>query len=373
MKRTALALALIVPLIVSAVAVIWFLKTPMPKTITVPDDYSTVQAAAGNASAGDTVFVSNGIYHESITIDKPLNLVGENPQNTIIVGSIEVTLGNFTISGFTVRNARFGINVRSQSEGGNVVSCNLLNNTYGIYAQGNLDFVKATGEYVSHGPSLFVSGNYIAENKFGLTATNGNITIHNNTIISNREALLFWGETSNVYKNVIAYNQEFGIRFDPGCNNCIVNENNIEQNGVGILLYRFLISDTYPIGSGNVVYKNNFIDNTKQVSEVAEFDFSFYPNGTDIVSWNSSTVGNYWSDYHGIDANNDGIGDTAYTINKENIDYHPLMNPIKIPESLDENPTLTNTQPLPTTFIITTSGVAIAGIGLLVYFRKRKH
>jgi pectin methylesterase-like acyl-CoA thioesterase len=115
MKRTALALALIVPLVISAVAVIWFVKTAMPKTITVPDDYPTIQAAVGNASAGDTVFVRTGIYHESITIDKPLNLVGENPQNTIIIGiqsyqsylmpAIEVFLGNFTISGLTVKDS----------------------------------------------------------------------------------------------------------------------------------------------------------------------------------------------------------------------------------------------------------------------------
>jgi nitrous oxidase accessory protein NosD len=382
MKRTALALALIVPLVISAVAVIWFVKTAMPKTITVPDDYPTIQAAVGNASAGDTVFVRTGIYHESITIDKPLNLVGENPQNTIIIGiqsyqsylmpAIEVFLGNFTISGLTVKDSQMGIAVRSKSEG-KILSCNLLNNTYGIYAQGSLDFVKASGEYISHGSNLFVSGNYIAENEFGLAATNGNVTIHNSTITNNKETLLFWGETFNVYENTIANNQEFGIEFGPSCSNCLVHDNNIEQNGIGIQLNRFPISDTYTIGSGNVVYKNNFINNARQAGEVEQYDYTSPANGTDIVSWNSGTVGNYWSDYHGIDANNDGIGDTPCIIDENNTDYHPLMNPITIPESLDENPMLTNTQPLPTTFIITTSGAAIAGVGLLVYFRKRNY
>jgi len=33
--------------------------------------------------------------------------------------------------------------------------------------------------------------------------------------------------------------------------------------------------------------------------------------------------GNYWSDYIGIDANHDGIGDTPYTIDANNIDRYP--------------------------------------------------
>ena len=38
------------------------------KTITVPDDYLTIQAAIGNASAGDTVFVKKGT---SIAVLRP--------------------------------------------------------------------------------------------------------------------------------------------------------------------------------------------------------------------------------------------------------------------------------------------------------------
>lgn len=46
--------------------------------------------------------------------------------------------------------------------------------------------------------------------------------------------------------------------------------------------------------------------------------------------WNSSypAGGNYWNKYNGTDADGDGIGDTPYVIDENNIDYHPIMAPI---------------------------------------------
>ncbi len=38
--------------------------------------------------------------------------------------------------------------------------------------------------------------------------------------------------------------------------------------------------------------------------------------------------GNYWSDYKGVDANGDGIGDTPHVIDEYNKDRYPLMAPI---------------------------------------------
>jgi hypothetical protein len=56
-------------------------------------------------------------------------------------------------------------------------------------------------------------------------------------------------------------------------------------------------------------------------------------------SWNSTTerdywlngikrtnhTGNYWGDYTGIDVDGDGIGDTPYTIDANNVDYYPMV------------------------------------------------
>jgi hypothetical protein len=46
--------------------------------ISVPDDYSTIQAAVDNASPGDRVVVNGGKYLEQVLIDKSLDLEGNN-------------------------------------------------------------------------------------------------------------------------------------------------------------------------------------------------------------------------------------------------------------------------------------------------------
>jgi pectin methylesterase-like acyl-CoA thioesterase len=53
-----------------------------PMSITVPDDYSTIQVAIGNCTPGSTIHVGNGVYNELLTIDKPLTLIGEDRENT---------------------------------------------------------------------------------------------------------------------------------------------------------------------------------------------------------------------------------------------------------------------------------------------------
>jgi hypothetical protein len=72
--------------------------------------------------------------------------------------------------------------------------------------------------------------------------------------------------------------------------------------------------------SGNFIYHNNLIGNiwmqAYTVSGAVNFWDDGYPSG-----------GNYWSDYTGVDANGDGIGDTPYIIDADNIDHYPLMKP----------------------------------------------
>jgi hypothetical protein len=91
----------------------------------------------------------------------------------------------------------------------------------------------------------------------------------------------------------------------------------------------FLMLDS----SNNTIMRNNFV-NTVDVGN--GFSNTFFENNfarnKDVLSveansWDNGSVGNYWSDYEGTDANGDGIGDTLYVLNADNQDRYPLMNP----------------------------------------------
>ena len=55
-------------------------------TITVPDDYPSIQGAIDAANAGDTIYVRNGSYGPVI-VNKAVALVGENRESTFITGA----------------------------------------------------------------------------------------------------------------------------------------------------------------------------------------------------------------------------------------------------------------------------------------------
>ena len=133
----------------------------------------------------------------------------------------------------------------------------------------------------------------------------------------------------------------YGIYLYGSSNHNWISDNNIKNSSYGLWLLasyqnsiignnittntRFGIRLEYSMG--NNIYHNNFIDNVIQVST----DSSGYAN-----VWDDGypSGGNYWSDYNGTDHNqgsgqnisgSDGIGDTEYSIDVDNMDHYPLM------------------------------------------------
>ena len=75
-----------------------------------PNNYTHIQDAINNASDGDTIFVYSGIYHENIIVDKSIIILGENAEETIIVGNgyenvVNITADNAIIKNFGIRNS----------------------------------------------------------------------------------------------------------------------------------------------------------------------------------------------------------------------------------------------------------------------------
>src|SRR4030042_1418865 len=94
MSRSVLSLVLALLLAFSGL-----ILTPRPVsvrastgTITVPDDYPTIRLAVNAASNGDTVCVRSGTYYTNqylqdiIVVQNAISLIGEDPNNTTILG-----------------------------------------------------------------------------------------------------------------------------------------------------------------------------------------------------------------------------------------------------------------------------------------------
>jgi nitrous oxidase accessory protein NosD len=371
------------------------------RTIVVPDEYPTIQAAIANATAGDTVFVKNGIYYDSfqspIIVDKPLSLIGEDRQNTVIIGEwntaiqappvIWVAADNVTISGFTLRDSsRAGVwieHIGMQGMGepfGCVIIGNIIvNNTEGIHSFGGVN-LKISGNNimgnVEYGIYHWSSNSIISDNNLGgnlfaaiIVDSCSNVTISGNSITGNGGdetfslggLLIRWDGPFYVYENSITDNQGSGIQFGEGCNNSTVRENSVERNTIGIELLNYPF-DGVTMGSGNTVYNNNLINNSEQVlinqgwNNWGNFTWD---NGTDIVSWDNGSRGNYWSDYltrypNATEIDSQGIGNTPYVIDANDTDNFPLMQPVAIhTQSPSPTPTSTPT-PNPTPTAIST-------------------
>lgn len=342
-KKFIIAIVVIALFVTSLLVV----RSPAPiGSIIVPDDYSSIQTAVDHAFVGQTIFVRNGLYTEQyITVNKSLSLIGENPENTILVGInnvkypppyvIQISADNVKVSGFTITNGYLGgirvetIGSIKQPSGVVITGNNIMNNTGGIsdYDGDNLIIANNNiSKNSQYGIQLYsshstISGNLIAQNGWtGLVIGTSDVTVTQNIIANNgfqadnvnRGGLwLIAGNNYEIYSNNITNNHVFGVQFAENCNNSKLINNNIIGNDVGVDLLNFaLINSSSPsIGIGNVVYGNN-LDNGKNA--LLETTLSYgnislisgaIGNGTDVVLWDNGVVGNYWSDYNGVKDN----------------------------------------------------------------------
>jgi DNA-binding beta-propeller fold protein YncE len=74
------------------------------------EGYPNIQSAITAANPGDTIFVYSKTFYENVIIDKPIVLLGEDRDTTIIDGMgydevIKITTDHVTVSGFTLQGA----------------------------------------------------------------------------------------------------------------------------------------------------------------------------------------------------------------------------------------------------------------------------
>lgn len=209
-------------------------------------------------------------------------------------------------------NNNDGIVVYESSNKNNISGNTVRNNLVGINI-GNFAYNNSITENI-----VTNNGNT------GINVESSSNTVSGNNVSGNNGTGIYITESSNntIFGNSIADNLQ-GISLTYGSGNNTLSRNNLARNDCGIRFYA---------AYNDSIFHNNFIDNACQIE--GEYFGSIWDDGY-------PSGGNYWSNYTGVDVKNgsyqnetgsDGIGDTPYIIDANNIDHYPLVVPTAIPE-----------------------------------------
>ena len=240
---------------------------------------------------------------------------------------------NSIVSGNNVTSCVDGIDFEFSSSNNTVSGNNVTGNgSYGIFLWSSSNDNTVSGNTAT--------GN--GEAGMWLSSSSYNVVSGNNATASIGDGIdLYSSPHSIVSGNNAASNGKVGIWLGSSSDD-VVNENTATANYLGFDLQDSssnAISGNYATAnsvgiqlgdsSNNTLYNNNFVGNGVQASVDPSSAGNVWDNGY-------PSGGNYWSDHNGTDSysgpsqnvtGSDGIGDTPYVIDSNNIDNYPLMNP----------------------------------------------
>jgi len=280
-------------------------------------DYTSIQDAINMAKNGDTIYVYDGVYRETILIYKPLHLIGESKDNTIINGTNIASFSTISILSPAVTIEDFSIIDNDFTTYGNTLNrvdvlsikasnCTIKNNDiisnmrFGIHVY--LD-----------GDNTHILDNYIT----ALTAGINLDSASHNMVMFNR---IVGGK--GVHKdNGVQLN---GIQTDHSDYNTFTL-NHLEGNAYGLSLHH---------SNYNQFTKNNFINGgtTKKVGDIiiticSSNVYSYLINRN---YWEN----NYWDNYYGLLPFH-SVTDHIFPWTIEdflNIDWEPASEPYDVGE-----------------------------------------
>jgi len=236
-----------------------------------------------------------------------------------------------------------------------IANCSLTNSVYGIVISDCSWYDFDAGMlFRFYSSNTTIEDNTLVENGVGITIRSDESTVKNNTLDRNPLGICLAGTSkSTISENAVtgsntsaigpSHGPELLIFYYPawpweysrelaqleiggiivGGKYNLICGNTVTDCSVGIQMYEPL--GRY-FGQENKVFHNNFIDNKP-------YQALFPPRGSNYFDNGYPSGGNYWSDNTGPDlysgsyqneTGSDGIVDTSYFINYDNIDRYPL-------------------------------------------------
>lgn len=248
------------------------------RTLEVPGDYDTIQAAVDDASAGDLVLVDEGVYKEAVTVPEGTDNIVirgtdrnkvildgefEKENGIFVVGANGVAVENMTARNYTA-NGFFWTGVEGYR--GSYLTA-YRNGDYGIYAfdsvTGQFDNSLGSGSpdagfYIGQCyPCDAVLDNVIGEfNGLGYSGTDagGNLIIANSTFRNNR---------AGIVPNTGAYELCYPQRDMTIVGNKVYDNNYGEGPAVGLTQDVDVVGSGVLVGGGigNTIERNQIYDN----------------------------------------------------------------------------------------------------------------
>jgi len=286
--------------------------------------YSSLQQALDNATAGDTIYVSTGLYAEQLSVEKSISLEGENASTTVInffATVLNISADDVSVSDFTIRYsgcACFGycsVNV-TDSQNTNITNNEIVSDQFGIQVHNVSRAIIAHNKVTHTGDSAIsvLASSRVSVVGNTVTASNGiyldnssESVIQENTISCSRGAgIMTYQSHENTFSgNDISVNMSSVISLSESDNNTFFGNNVSSYSPNGLFFWQ---------SSNNSIFHNNFLGNSCQLLS--------YRSSTDF--WDDGLEGNYWNSYVEVDANLDGIGDTPFVLDSNNRDNYPL-------------------------------------------------
>jgi parallel beta-helix repeat protein len=286
-------------------------------------DYTTIQGAINNLSSGNKVFVFNGTYNENVVLNKSLTLQGQDRDTTTVdcgTGTcISVDAVGANITGFTVQNGTYGINVNNSNYTtirNNLVQDNryagilLTNSPYSrVIDNDAINNKLYYGIGIKSSAGLFIENNNASSNTFGIFLTQScDVTVKDSTTNDNSYYGIYLGSLScsfPPYSNIITNNTVSRNYF--GLFGTLINSVNISYSDFLLNIYSGIYLN---IGSNTIIQGG-----TLQAGST----FTTTPPGARVIvdkTWESSDNNFTYT----INIDNFGVDSDTFSINVTNVD-----------------------------------------------------